>query len=204
MTDTEFKAWPKTPRLFRDVVITEKIDGTNAAVIITPTSGTAGYETADGFLKIEVDGDLYFVGAQSRNRLLKPTKEADNYGFARWVRDNAEALVRALGPGRHFGEWYGQGIQRRYGLTEKRFAIFNPYAEIAVSVPGLGVVPKLYEGPFDTATVDNVMTGLRNSGSYAAEGFMNPEGIIVYHSAAQHGFKVTFEHDNMPKGAVSK
>lgn len=30
----EFKAWPKIPRLFRDVIITEKIDGTNAAIHI--------------------------------------------------------------------------------------------------------------------------------------------------------------------------
>jgi hypothetical protein len=30
----EFQGWPKTPRLFRDMIVTEKIDGTNSAVII--------------------------------------------------------------------------------------------------------------------------------------------------------------------------
>lgn len=30
-----FQAWPKTPRLFRSMIITEKIDGTNGAIIIT-------------------------------------------------------------------------------------------------------------------------------------------------------------------------
>ena len=28
----EFKEWPKTPRLLRNITITEKIDGTNAAI----------------------------------------------------------------------------------------------------------------------------------------------------------------------------
>jgi hypothetical protein len=28
----EFREWPKTPRLFRTIVVTEKIDGTNAAI----------------------------------------------------------------------------------------------------------------------------------------------------------------------------
>lgn len=31
----EFQPWPKIARLNREITITEKIDGTNAAVIIT-------------------------------------------------------------------------------------------------------------------------------------------------------------------------
>jgi hypothetical protein len=30
MSNVEFQAWPKTPRLFRGIVITEKIDGNDA------------------------------------------------------------------------------------------------------------------------------------------------------------------------------
>ena len=35
MSDLTFEAWPKIARLNRDCIITEKIDGTNAAVIVT-------------------------------------------------------------------------------------------------------------------------------------------------------------------------
>lgn len=36
MSDLIFQPWPKTPRLFREIVVTEKIDGTNAQVFIFP------------------------------------------------------------------------------------------------------------------------------------------------------------------------
>lgn len=80
-----FRAWPKTPRLFRDMVITEKIDGTNAAVIVA-------------------DGKLY---AQSRKRIITP--DDDNFGFASWVAEHPELVE--LGEGYHYGEWWGKGIQ---------------------------------------------------------------------------------------------
>src|SRR4051812_2981949 len=76
-----FQAWPKTPRLFRDIVVSEKIDGTNAAVIVT---------------------DDWEIAAQSRSRLITPVD--DNFGFARWVYDNEDGLKDLLGPGTHFGE----------------------------------------------------------------------------------------------------
>lgn len=181
-SDVEFKAWPKTPRLFRDMIVTEKIDGTNAAVIVTAEGG---------------------VAAQSRNRLITP--EDDNAGFARWVAENAEALAETLGPGHHYGEWWGQGIQRKYGLDHKRFSLFNVnrYAALDLSaVPGLGLVPIVYEGPFDTDAVRGVVETLRAGGSLAAPGFPNPEGIIVFHVAGQKVFKVTLDGDEAPKGAV--
>jgi hypothetical protein len=131
---TEFKPWPKIARLNRDITITEKIDGTNAAVIVTE------------------EGE---VAAQSRTRIITP--DADNFGFARWVAEHAETLVDLLGPGRHFGEWWGQGIQRRYGLTEKRFSLFNTarYGEHDFATfPQVGIVPVLYCGPFDMSTPD--------------------------------------------------
>lgn len=84
----DFEGFPKTSRYSRGCIITEKLDGTNAQVFVTD------------------DGRLY---AGSRNRWITP--EDDNYGFAKWVRANAEEL-KLLGPGRHFGEWWGNGIQR--------------------------------------------------------------------------------------------
>lgn len=184
MQEIEFKAWPKTPRLFRDMVITEKLDGTNSAVIVTE------------------DGK---VAAQSRNRLVTPGKQTDNYGFAGWVERNADGLREALGVGHHYGEWWGGGIARKYGLAgdDKRFWLFNVnrYSDMPTDkVEGLGVVPVLHEGPFDTAAVSAAVTMLKAGGSVAVPGFMKPEGVIVFHSASGAVFKVTTEKDETWKG----
>jgi len=132
----------------------------------------------------------------SRNREITP--EDDNYGFARWANDNKEALFAILGEGRHYGEWWGQGIQRRYAMNEKVFSLFNSgrwgKADL-VDVPQLDVVPVLYAGEFSSEMVDTVMSSLKENGSLASPDYMNPEGIVVYHSQIKQMFKVTFEHD---------
>ncbi|MFE5093235.1 RNA ligase family protein [Streptomyces sp. NPDC056638] len=195
MSDTftpEFREWPKTPRLFRDIVITEKIDGTNAAIHISE------------------DGQ---VAAQSRKRIITP--DSDNYGFARWAADNVAELAHILGPGLHFGEWWGQGIQRRYGLDEKRFSLFNTVrwhtqkdedgttmnsrAEQSSLVGQVDAVPILYRGVFDQDEIDAQLKELLENGSYAAPGFMNPEGICVYHSQTRNVFKVTLDNNDAGK-----
>ena len=217
-----FEPWPKIPRLMKDIVITEKIDGTNAGIYVDPAECLAGHGPEDAK-----------VYAASRKRWITP--ENDNYGFARWVEKNAATLVVDLGPGMHFGEWWGQGIQRGYGLDEKRFSLFNirkwgaqdkntdprcerkgshieskgervcacreERCEAQFETSRLGVVPLLYEGPFEPEETKcglvldgppwvHCMKHLRNDGSVAAPGFMNPEGIIVYHTAAAQAFKV--------------
>lgn len=179
-TDIEFVPFPKIPRLRREVVITEKIDGTNAAVRITE------------------DGRVF---AQSRKRFITP--EADNFGFATWVYLNAPSLQR-LGPGIHFGEWWGQGIQRGYGLDEKRFSLFNTGRWNDENTPEcVSVVPVLGYGSFDSEFIDGTLEGLRKSGSIAAPGFMRPEGIVVYHLASGHTYKVLLENDSQPKGLAA-
>src|SRR4051812_25155287 len=97
-----FEAFPKIHRLQGPVIVTEKIDGTNGQIIITEANE---------------------VVAASRTRLI--TLQKDNHGFARWVDTHKETLLRLLGPGRHYGEWWGNGIQRGYGLKAKRFSLFN-------------------------------------------------------------------------------
>jgi len=172
-----FEAFPKLARLSRNMVITEKLDGTNAQVIITE------------------DGD---IGAASRTRLITP--EADNFGFARWVQGNKDELLK-LGPGRHFGEWYGNGIQRNYGLKEKRFALFNVGRWNKDNIPSCcEVVPIILEGEFDTNAITGAMSALSATGSFAVPFFMNPEGIVVYHTGNGTLFKKTFEHDAQGKG----
>lgn len=200
----EFKAWPKTPRLFRDMVITEKIDGTNAAVIIEPSDMGAD---DDGWCANTVgpDGEWYKVGAQSRNRVIEPGR--DNAGFATWVDANAESLIADLGAGYHYGEWWGSGIQRGYGLTggEKRFSLFNVnrYARpegTSFVTPDVDIVPILARFTFSTGVVQEVLLDLGKTGSRAAPGFMRPEGVVVFHAAAGIVFKATIDGDEEPKG----
>jgi hypothetical protein len=38
-------------------------------------------------------------------------------------------------------------------------------------------------------------------GSQAAQGFMKPEGIVIYHTAGHHLYKRTCENDEQYKGA---
>ena len=213
----EFREFPKIPRLFRDVVITEKLDGTNAAIGIEkfqfgfhvggvddegichdiPKGCTyvMGDITDDGF-----PYDEYLIWAQSRSRII--TAEDDNYGFALWVFVNAITLVKDLGEGLHFGEWWGSGIQRGYGLKEKRFSLFNVkrLRDYEFKTPGVSSVPVLSEGPFDTALIGNIIAKLATDGSVAAPGFMRPEGIVVYHTAGNVLFKATIEKDEEHKG----
>ena len=181
----EFKEFPKMARLSRDIIITEKIDGTNASVYIPD--------------------DESYVLAGSRTRWLGITKETDNYGFGRWVFDNQEELKK-LGPGTHFGEWWGKGIQSGYNQTRKIFSLFNTYrwSNDDTRPKCCQVVPVLYTGPLDLHIVDIALHQLKEYGSVAAPGFMNPEGVIVWHTAANIGFKKTIKHDEIPKSLIPK
>ena len=178
----EFHKFPSIARLLRDIIITEKIDGTNA--------------------QIYIDDDMN-VFAGSRNRYL--TIEDDHLGFAKWVKDNEDDL-RVLGPGRHFGEWWGQGIQRGYGLKEKRFSLFNTHkwSDPLVRPFCCHVVPLLWIGPFETEYIDHTLLKLESCGSQAAPGFMNPEGIVIYHSASNTLFKKTIKNDEIPKSLIKE
>jgi hypothetical protein len=175
----EFQEFPKISRLFRDVTITEKIDGTNGQIIITE------------------DGQ---IAAASRSRLLTP--QDDNYGFAAWVEANKEELL-TLGPGRHFGEWWGRGIQRNYSQPVKRFSLFNTHRWAEARPSCCDVVPVLYHGTYKPSCVHDALSSLRKKGSKAAPGFMNPEGIVMWHDHARVYFKTTLEKDEISKGEVA-
>lgn len=175
----EFVEFQKIPRLGRECIITEKLDGTNGVVSITEA------------------GEMQ-IG--SRSRWITP--QDDNYGFAKWCEANKAELLR-LGPGRHFGEWWGQGIQRNYSLTEKRFSLFNVsrWSDDAVRPACCHVVPVLAREMFDApGLAHRVLKELREGGSVAAPGFMKPEGIIIFHVAANLLFKKTIEKDEDWKG----
>ena len=196
----EFKEFPKIARLSRECIITEKIDGTNAQITITE------------------DGE-FLTG--SRSGWITPDK--DNYGFAMWAYANKDDLMK-LGKGTHFGEWWGSGIQRGYGLIkgDKRFSLFNTTRWCLVGQsPRLiskdpktqeekyqkvlpvccGLVPELYRGIFDTVIINGALLTMKEQGSLAVKGYMNPEGIVVYHCSAGVGFKKTIEKDELSKWA---
>ena len=53
----------------------------------------------------------------------------------------------------------------------------------------------LYDGPNHTAAINAALTQLREWGSGAAPGFMNPEGICIYHAASRQISKVTLDKE---------
>lgn len=189
-----FEEFPKIARLSRECVITEKIDGTNAQVFIRALLDNEEMPTDTPI--VAVRGNL-LVYAGSRTRWITP--KDDNYGFAGWVERNADVLLK-LGEGHHFGEWWGQGIQRKYDMLEKRFSLFNTSRWGGADRPSCcGVVPVLYSGDFTSSAVDAALEDLRLNGSKAAPGFMLPEGVVVYHIAAREYFKKTLQKDKEPK-----
>ena len=206
----DFTPFPKVPRLSRDCIVTEKIDGTNAQVLVVECEGY----TEEGAVW-QQDGIAILAG--SRTRWITP--EADNFGFAAWVRDHGPELA-TLGSGSHFGEWWGSGIQRGYGFSkgERFFSLFNtirwdeptfnyfnagkPEPKVFVPPPSCcRVVPLLDTvGLFDTKNICHALLTLSLVGSQAAPGFMRPEGVVVYHVAGNYLFKKTIEKDDEPKG----
>lgn len=204
----EFQEFSKIPRLSRECIVTEKIDGTNAQVCI---SGVQPHII--GAEPIAVRGPM-FMYAGSRSRYLRPGRDGvkgeDNFGFASWVLEHSEELW-ALGEGRHYGEWWGSGIQRGYGLAkgDKRFSLFNVARwaderdrdKYPSDRPACcHVVPVLARGTFDTQIVDYCLDRLSRGGSVCADGFPNPEGVVVFHIASGQLFKKTLEKDEEPKG----
>lgn len=172
----EFKSFPSISRLSRDIVITEKLDGTNASILITD------------------DGDFY---TGSRTRWI--TSHHDNHGFSCWANNNKNELLK-LGVGHHFGEWWGEGIQRGYNIKEKRFSLFNVHRWNEEIPPSCcHVVPVLYNGDFDTHVIDTILKDLEKGGSAASPGFMNPEGIVVFHKHSKTLFKKTIKNDDKGK-----
>lgn len=207
----EFQPWPSISRLNKDAIYTEKLDGTNAAVVIERFY--PGENEGDKLLAVDVvnrDGVPYLIGAQSRKRFIFPGD--DNFAFARWVYDNAPALIDVLGEGRHFGEWWGHGIQGGYGLPkgERRFSLFNvkrweeqlDWEKGHDLIPELYTVPVLERSTFSTDTAKKWVENLREHGSYASPGFMRPEGVVVFHTASQTPYKTFLENDEIHKFQV--
>ena len=221
MRFVEFK---KIPRLSRDVIITEKLDGSNGQICVFSLESIKKeftiieqmYEWIERFClyihpenpHVEEKDKLYLFAA-SRNRWLTTGKQNDNHAFAYWVQEHGAELVM-LGEGRHFGEYYGKSIQRGYGLEEKRWALFNvskwqrkdlPLVDDKQMYPPscCEVVPILYEGMFDTNVINVALEDLKVNGSKAVPGYFDVEGVVIYHTASGHYYKKTAVNDEKPK-----
>lgn len=170
-----FQPWPKIPRVEnRKEIYTEKIDGTNACIAIYPRPAIEVGEPLP-IVSLYLNGQGYNIWAQSRKQLIYP--ESDNYGFAAWVVKHAEELI-ALGGGHHFGEWWGNGINRNYDLKEKRFSLFNTkrWGPHNPNTPSCcSVVPTIHAN-----SVEEAKQILIEKGSLAAPGYMRPEGVVVF------------------------
>lgn len=176
-------SFQKIARLSRPIVVTEKIDGINAMIAVNG------------------NGD---IRARTRSRWLSASN--DTFGFAAWVQAHRDELLQ-LGPGNHFGEWWGAGIARGYGLTGRRFSLFD-LDRWSVDRPGCcNIVPVLYRGPFEQnfilKGIRDAMARLQYGGSIVAPGFMDPEGIVVWHEAAGVMFKKTLGGNGAPKSRAA-
>lgn len=217
----EFSDFAKMARFSRRAIVTEKIDGTNGQInIVNLNENPIPQSIIDDKFPGVIRHEEFILIPGSRNGWL--TSKPDNYGFHKWVEENKAELVK-LGPGRHFGEWWGSGINRGYGFKkgERFFSLFNvqrwhSVGETPLESPNLDPrkpstftevlpacclhVPILWIGQFDEVNVNHLLTSLKENGSVAAPGFDNPEGIVIFHVAANVGFKKTINKDEQPKG----
>lgn len=203
----EFVPFPKIARFNKDVVVTEKIDGTNAQIHIEVENAElwpdySAQKMATITAAIRRDNKVIILRAGSRKRWITP--EDDNFGFAAWVKNHADELY-TLGPGHHFGEWWGQGIQRRYDLDDRRFSLFNVGRWYDDDTPHYLITEKKTKTPEcchvvpiiaigDWTRVELAMSLLREEGSYAAPGFTHPEGVVAFHMGNSSLFKYTFDY----------
>ena len=191
----EFTAFPKIARLRREVVVTEKLDGTNSCIYVPEDPSEP-------------------LVAGKRTSWIAPGP-SDNFWFAAWVAEHSLELRHGLTPGIHFGEWWGERINRRYPIVAgRKFSLFNTerwrpkiarppelYGPKAVPCPDCcDVVPVLARvGRIYDVALENILDGLRKNGSVAAPG-CKAEGIVVFHTASKSAFKVTCEKDDEWKG----
>lgn len=181
----EFQSFNKIPRYENDsFTISEKMDGTNGVILVY--MGEGGKE----------------VMAGSRSQWLRDDgrKSWDNHGFAAWVKEKESELTR-LPCGRYYGEWYGRGINRNYGLDDRRFMLFN--YKHCMKLKAEGLLPPCVEVELVTdvdvshevldSLVKKRSNHLREYGSFVVPGFMRPEGLIVRSTLKQQLHKVIID-----------
>lgn len=190
--------------------VTEKINGTNGQILVDDEAvqilcvGSRGRPILP-----DVPAARHPVtGRTVRDDAGKPVipkQVRDNFGFACQVYQDEEWVAEALGPGRHYGEWAGPGIQKNpLDLPTRLFFLFSRSdrydTDGLVFIDWLRLVPELYEGPLDFDQVEMIMDDLLEQGTYVADAGPDaraPEGVVV--ATLDQRFK--FTPDPRPKGA---
>lgn len=169
---TDHQMFPKIPRLQKvNVVITEKLDGTNAVIWLSP------------------DKSEMKVG--SRNRWVGDSKLEDNSGFYQFCQENKEYLMR-LHPGFNYGEFMGPKIQgNRYELEKKELYLFDTRrAGEFEDTNTIKVVPHLMTTPLDDlpehlSKYNNMKSTLNPKA--------NAEGVMLYFTELNKYIKVIYD-----------
>lgn len=166
----DHKYYGVLPEFYTQVTITEMIDGKSGVLYVDKIKG--------------------IVTAGTRWTWLD-TPHWDGYGFQTWARVNEKALLN-LGPGYHFGVWWGHDIERGYNLNQKRFSLLdNIMWDDLTKVPDCcGVVPELYRGPMTDTCIPDTLRVLKEVGSLAAHGYKRPMGIVIRHLTGNVKYKV--------------
>lgn len=174
---SDFKSFDKILHVGKMYMsITQKIHGSNAQIFI--------YRDENGELDLKTG---------SRTRWIIPGD--DNYGFAKFIYENKEQFISALGEGRHFGEWAGPGINSGEGLTEKTLILFNwrRWKDNPELPKNVTTLPVLYSGKLTFEAIDITMENLRLNGSRLVEDYMKPEGIVI--EIGDNFYKKVFENE---------
>lgn len=173
----DFKGYPKTPRLEQETVtISEKVDGTNGVLYIHKP------HLCDVTNGIELSP---YVLAGSRSKWLQDEgkKSWDNHGFGAWVAEHASELHN-LPAGFHYGEWYGKGINHGYGMTDRKFMLFNRKRyERLEDLPKCVELETIIEDEVPVYELLSVIDRIKNEvsvkGSYHVPGQAMVEGLIM-------------------------
>ncbi len=95
-------------------------------------------------------------------------------------------------------------------MTEKVFSLFNTrkWFGVEFETSNLTTVPILYEGSNSELQIRDALEGLREFGSAATydfngSEFRDPEGVCVFHTAANRVFKITLVDDEVPKSLAA-
>lgn len=196
MSTANYNSFPSIERLENIYcIISEKIDGTNGLIEINETNVRFG----------------------SRNRYISFSD--DNAGFANFFKDYEARFKDAAKdittdesyPLRIYGEWFGRGIQRGYGLKDKFFMPFSFfYGEklIEYQVPNVIAPNIMYTGKFSMEVVSACMQQLKLNGSGIVKGYKQPEGIVIFFPKYNFRLKETFDgakwKDALPKSEHDK
>jgi hypothetical protein len=194
-----FRSFSSIPRWSKGVAVSEKIDGTNAQIHIVQYGDEEFDFDGHAWLAIakNFERDQYMLVA-SRNKYIM--LDQDNQGFGNWCLANVAELWK-LGPGRHYGEWAGPGIQKNpLNLEEKRLFMFNPkWVDQGPSC--VEIAPVLAEC-MDAGDIDQLMADLKRNGTQVEGGKGQAEGVVIYHHGSGKLYKATYDNPEGKWNAV--